>query len=393
MVQGSWIDYAQKHKAICFQLEHRFYGESHPTEDMSVKNLVYLTSTQALADLGSFITAMNEAHNLTDAKWISFGGSYPGSLSAWLRLKYPHLVHGAVSTSGPLIAQADFPEYLEVVDRTIQLTSPKCNSLVKKAMGQAARLTLHRMGWKLMSKIFKTCQPFDGSDPRNVSNIMESLIGNFEGIIQYNKDNRPGQTANITINTLCDIMITSKGSPVEKMAEVNNFLLQATNEECLDYSYETMIQELSEVSWDSEAGEGGRQWTYQTCTEFGWYQSSDVPDAPWGDIIPVDFFENMCKDIFGPKFTLELLNKGIQATNTEYGGLDIAISNVVFVHGSIDPWHAMGIIQSNRTKSPAIYIEGTAHCANMYPASDSDPPQLTEARTKIGQLIKQWVGQ
>ena len=47
-----------------------------------------------------------------------------------------------------------------------------------------------------------------------------------------------------------------------------------------------------------------------------------------------------------------------QATNTEYGGLDIRVSNVVFVHGSIDPWHAMGIIQSNRTKSPAIYIEG-----------------------------------
>ena len=66
----------------------------------------------------------------------------------------------------------------EVVDRTIQLTSPKCNSLVKKAMGQAARLTLHRVGWSLMSKVFKTCQPFDGSDPRNVSNIMESLIGN-----------------------------------------------------------------------------------------------------------------------------------------------------------------------------------------------------------------------
>ena len=58
-------------------------------------------------------------------------------------------------------------------------------------------------------------------------------------------------------------MITAKGSPVEKMAEVNNFLLQATNEECLDYSYETMIQELSEVNWDSEAGVGGRQWTYQ----------------------------------------------------------------------------------------------------------------------------------
>ena len=55
MVEGSWMDYAKEHKALCFQLEHRFYGESHPTEDLSVKNLVYLTSTQALADLATFI--------------------------------------------------------------------------------------------------------------------------------------------------------------------------------------------------------------------------------------------------------------------------------------------------------------------------------------------------
>ena len=177
MLEGTWIEYAKQHKALCFQLEHRFYGESHPTEDLSVKNLGYLTSTQALADLANFIQSMNEARNLTNPKWIAFGGSYPGSLAAWLRLKYPHLVHGSVSTSGPLIAQADFPEYLEVVDRTLDIVSPECNKLVKKAMNQASRLTLHRVGWNLMSNLFKTCSPFDGNNPKNVSNIMESIIG------------------------------------------------------------------------------------------------------------------------------------------------------------------------------------------------------------------------
>ena len=108
------MDYANDFGAICFMLEHRFYGKSHPTADMSTKNLSYLSSEQALADLASFITAMTERHNLTDAKWIAFGGSYPGSLAAWLRLKYPHLVHGSVSTSGPLLAKADFFEYLQV---------------------------------------------------------------------------------------------------------------------------------------------------------------------------------------------------------------------------------------------------------------------------------------
>lgn len=28
----AWIYYAKKLNALCFQLEHRYYGKSHPTE-------------------------------------------------------------------------------------------------------------------------------------------------------------------------------------------------------------------------------------------------------------------------------------------------------------------------------------------------------------------------
>ena len=61
---------------------------------MSDASLRYLNSEQALADLATFRNAMTKKFNLTSSKWISFGGSYPGSLSAWFRLKYPHLVNG-----------------------------------------------------------------------------------------------------------------------------------------------------------------------------------------------------------------------------------------------------------------------------------------------------------
>ena len=42
----------------------------------------------------------------------------------------------------------------------------------------------------------------------------------------------------------------------------------------------------------------------------------------------------------------------LQATNTEYGGQDVDLTNVVFVHGSIDPWHAMGITNSSSQSAP-----------------------------------------
>lgn len=32
MVEGQWIEDAEYFHALCFQLEHRFYGKSHPTE-------------------------------------------------------------------------------------------------------------------------------------------------------------------------------------------------------------------------------------------------------------------------------------------------------------------------------------------------------------------------
>ena len=59
---------------------------------------------QGLNDLANFIEAMTEKHNFT-GPWIAYGGSYPGSMAAWLRLKFPHLISGSVSSSGPLEAK------------------------------------------------------------------------------------------------------------------------------------------------------------------------------------------------------------------------------------------------------------------------------------------------
>eukprot|EP00092_Neocalanus_flemingeri_P028013 GFUD01030416.1.p1 GENE.GFUD01030416.1~~GFUD01030416.1.p1 ORF type:complete len:490 (+),score=98.51 GFUD01030416.1:89-1558(+) len=394
MEAGSWLKYAEDEGAAMLLLEHRYYGKSHPTPDLGVKNLVWLSSRQALADLAAFTIQMRETNNLT-GPWVSLGGSYPGSLAAWYRLKYPHLVAGSVSTSAPLLAKADFFEYLEVVEASLDTTVPGCVNVIKEAIRKTQFLTAHRVGWQMLKKRYNLCSNFDGTNANDVTNFFESLIGNFEGIVQYNKDNKAFEGAtwmNVTIETVCNIMTDEKGgSEIERLARVNDLSLTMAGEKCLDHTYDSEVKSLQDNSWDSDAAKGGRQWTYQTCTEFGWYQSSDIPGNPWHGIIPVKFFEKMCSDIYGPKFTMELLEKGIQETNSEYGGLNLKVNNVVFVQGSIDPWHAMGITKDVSAKSPAIFIEGTAHCANMYPAGKDDSEQLKNARIQIGRLVKKWI--
>ncbi|XP_046391148.1 putative serine protease K12H4.7 [Ischnura elegans] len=396
MVTGQWIELAMIYGAMCFQLEHRYYGKSHPTPDSSVKNLVYLSSEQALADLANFIENMNNAKNLTGSKWIVFGGSYPGSLAAWMRIKYPHLVHGAVSSSGPLLAKSNFKEYMEVVRASLATHSEKCVSQVERAIKQITTVIEEDEVEADLDKLFKLCDPLEPSnDPNDISNFFESLASNWAGIVQYNKDNREFEGAkgtNITIDVACDLMTSGSGKhPIHRYADLNAMLLEAYGEKCMDYKYSKMIKNMRDTSWKDEEAAAARLWTYQTCTEFGFFQTSNATDQPFGDDFQENFFQQQCVDIFGAKFNADFLKAAIRRTNMFYGGYDIEISRVIFVHGSIDPWHALGITHSLSEEAQAILINGTAHCADMYPGSDRDPPQLVEARQRIMETIGKWL--
>ncbi|CAO1329149.1 unnamed protein product [Diamesa hyperborea] len=392
MTKGAWMKYAKQFNAICFQVEHRYYGKSHPTEDLSTENLAYLTSEQALADLAYFITKTGSSYSLgDDTKWIAFGGSYPGSLAAWVREKYPHLIHGSISSSGPLLAKIDFIEYYEVVTASLA-TYKKCDcvDVVRKSIDQVDVLLKHMIGQRSLTEKFQLCDPVEKSveNPLDIANLFESLASDFAGVVQYNKDNRDNN--HITIDDVCDTMCNQTiGPPVTRLAAVNQMILVENKQKCLDYKYDNMIAQMKNVSWSSEVAEGGRQWTYQTCAEFGFYQTSNDNTLLFGDKFPAEFFVRQCQDIFGKKFNQNSLINAVDRTNINYGALKPTTTNVLYVHGSIDPWHALGLTETSFTQpQPTIYIEGTAHCANMYEPSDKDLKQLVAARVLIVKYIE-----
>lgn len=396
MAEGQWIEYAKQFGALCFHVEHRFYGLSHPTPDLSVKNLAFLSSQQALADLAYFVQSMNINYKLpSNTKWIAFGGSYAGSLAAWLRAKYPHLIHGAVSASAPLLAKIDFQEYYVAVEDALKNYSPKCVDAIIEANNQFHIMMHHPIGQKGIVEKFKLCDSIDpGHTKRNdISNLYETLASNFAGIVQYNKDNRNNSAmANLTVESTCDILTNEKlGIAIDRLALISNKILNANSKKCLDYVYIKMIRELRNVTWASEEAEGGRQWMYQTCTEFGFFQTSTARPKLFSETFPVDFFIQQCIDVFGPRYNTDLLKSAVERTNILYGALNLKVTNVVFVHGSVDPWHILGITKSPNIQTPVIYINGTAHCANMYPPLETDTPQLKAARILIKKLIGQWL--
>jgi esterase/lipase superfamily enzyme len=77
-----------------------------------------LNSEQALKDLAYFIKTIKKykLHNVgLGNPVITVGGSYPGALSAWFRVKYPHLTVGAISSSGVVLAVEDFKDFDEQI--------------------------------------------------------------------------------------------------------------------------------------------------------------------------------------------------------------------------------------------------------------------------------------
>lgn len=108
---------AKENKAAYFVVEHRYYGESQPTENWSLENMKYLTISNGLADLATFIFDVQKFIKTTTKsktskrKLMVVGGSYPGAMAAWFRYKYPHLADAAIASSAVVLAVEDFYHY------------------------------------------------------------------------------------------------------------------------------------------------------------------------------------------------------------------------------------------------------------------------------------------
>jgi pimeloyl-ACP methyl ester carboxylesterase len=386
LYSGQMFQNGRQHKALMFQLEHRFYGQSHPTKDVSVENLRYLSSHQALADLDNFIQAMKQKYD-PDARVAVFGGSYSGNLVVWYRALYPNSSVAAIASSAPVLAEVDFTEYVETVGNSMKYFNPGCYDAVNDAMSAVQDLVAAQNATEL-DRLFGLChKTLNFSDPYEIESLYDALTEAWMGTTQYNS---PGDTSKLAM--YCKLMThTDFGTPLDRYALWFNL---TSGGDCIDVNYHAEIEGLKDESWTSDAVQGGsRQWLWQTCTEFAYYQSMDSKSQPFGyRAIDVSYLEDIyCVEPFG--ITAKAIADSVNLTNQKYGGKAPNATRVFLMNGSIDPWHPLAIYEHDLNKdAPSRYIEGTSHCYDMHDALPTDPPQLTKARADAAAQLTEWLG-
>ncbi|CBN78040.1 conserved unknown protein [Ectocarpus siliculosus] len=425
------LELAPEHNALVLAVEHRYYGKSNPGDDWATDSLRWLSSQQALADLSSFHGFLSDKEGLTGAeKWVTWGGSYPGMLAGWARLKYPHLFHAAVSSSSPMKAQLDFPQYAEVMRDSLASGvdgvggSEECASAVEAGHASIGELLLTEEGQLELVATFQLCDASSLQDED--ARVLFAGDGVVTLPIQGNDPACNGMVCNI--RAVCEIMTdATRGSEVERLAAIRKIQRSSDAEAieeprsspspCEVFPPKDMNtaagryggrsrergaglrrdypgQEMKLLGrWAMDPSDPDRAWLYQTCTEFGFYQTCEVGTrCPFTQgLHTLDLDLAMCEEAFGIR--AEEVREQVRLTNLFYGGDRPRGSRVIFPNGAIDPWHALGVLETPTPGLPAIYVEGASHHFWTHPSKPTDSPDIVKARHVIWNQVTAWLGE
>lgn len=404
---GDMLEFAKEMKneysIHLFALEHRYYGKSYPhfgpnQSPVSNRNLVFLSSRQAIADIAHFI--VHQSHvakssgggSIGGAVWLSFGGSYPGMLAAWARLKLPHLIAAAVSSSAPVQQILDMAVYKAHVAKVLADPtvggSPECLKVVQDGHAELAWAVQNHSRHDEIAGLFDLCG--NGQLLQNERNV-QLFLG--DGVI-----NVPAQENDPSCSEpLCNVEKTCKGLLEFPLTHNSTNILEALAwvsqrqfHACIDIDWKSTIQIIA----DPVQGQNGglRSWLWQTCTEMGYYQTCELNSGcPFArGFHPLDLDLLICRKAFGVK-PWQVANN-VQESIDYYGGWKLQATRVLSVNGAVDPWSELALQKSANTKDrPVYHVPGASHHFWTHPVKATDRKEIQEAREIIFRTLRQWL--
>jgi len=369
------MELAKRYNAFVVAQEHRYYGRSFPVTDLSLENMKYLSTEQALEDAAEFQVYINNKYSLgeigKDVTWVIIGGSYSGFLSTSYRIRYPHLVGAAWSSSGVVLPKDSFPEYFEAV-ATDYTWVPGCTEVFQNITSTIEKMWKTSSGRTELKNMFTICDTLSDADE---ADFWYFTSGAYASMAQYGES-----------SVLCSIVQNTK-DPLKAYSRIYRTLGKKYGDfkdgDCNDIHW--INQEANTTL--TLPYEGGRTWLWQTCSEFGWFQTMDKVDV-WSKKIDINYYHNACDVMF---------KKGLRP-NTDrvkynYGALRPEGSNIVSIAGIADPWHPVCQLTTYKESEPVFYITGhdASHCSDMGVPSADDSPELVAGRAFVMKYLDEWL--
>ncbi|GFF33870.1 thymus-specific serine protease [Aspergillus udagawae] len=426
---SSWLGLLlHEFRAMGVVWEHRYYGDSLPfpvSQDMPVEHMKYLTTKQALADIPYFAAKFSRTSHpdidLTPrgTPWVMIGGSYPGIRAAFTRNKYPDTIFAAYASSAPVQAQIDMSVYYEQIYRAMVANGySNCTKDIQAALKYIDDQLSNEETSASIKRLFL------GPDAEKNSNgDFTTALGALYGPFQAHGIGSGNQSLHNFCNYLeldpaTNQLAGSEGlAPIrgskyvaERWASFPYFIslvnriygtncdgLNASEPLSCDFSQPNTVPEL--ISW-----------TWQYCTEWGFFQSNNFGShALLSSYQTLEYQQELCYRQFPNAVQVGLLppQPQTESLNEEFGGWTIRPSNVYFSGGQFDPWRPLSVLSDENWAPPGVnftteipacgvstgeeavfgYImENAVHCPDFQLT-----PDAAVSRDYFIQALKQWL--
>lgn len=381
---GIMWDWAPEFNAMVVFAEHRYYGVSMPYGNKSFENLKYLgylSTEQALADFAVLIDHLKRTiPGAQNSAVVAFGGSYGGMLAAWLRMKYPHAVVGALASSAPVLQFTGITPcnvYFQIITDDYQQASPLCPKTIKRSWNAINNLVKNDSGLDFLTQTFRLCKPLTNNDTYNFINWVSNTWQNA-AMTNYPYPTSflmpiPGHPVKVMCQYLQDPTKPDRDLMVDIFNAVSIFQNYTGQASCFDI---TKMDNLDSHGWD-----------FQTCTEMVMPMCSGQDDmfnyAPWNFTL----FAQGCQKQFG-------VTPIVRQAEIVYGGRDLAAaSNIIFSNGKLDPWSGGGVLKNMAPSVIAIVMSEAAHHLDLRSANPNDPLSVSIGRATERATIRCWINQ
>lgn len=377
---------AKKYGGLLLFIEERYYGESQPSEECCP----YLSTEQIIGDFVQILTSVKRDYSAESCPTIAFGGSYGGTLAAYMKYSFPDVVQGALSASSELgyydlngWEERNITKY--TFSNVVGTEYNKTDGCLEAIWDAGDAIENAEVDELLQT--FNYCE-LSALKPQKSALFTYGL----EGLPQSNYPYPVGSLPAWPVSFVCELMTNVSIPLLSRAARVTALSMRY---ELDGPCFPTPEEGPGNVPGD---GPGKGSWGYQSCTETLHTFSSIGRNG--GGIRNFDFdveienLVNLCANLYG-------VSPSSNALVERYAGFDIArqTSNTIFSSGELDPWGGAALTArdgGDDATDRGVYffrMKNGAHHLDLRGWNKDDPIDVTMVRKKEEEIIVGWINE